>query len=124
MRIPIEEHVLDLPRRLREIDDNLRVSFNTDTSQYEIWDMKYEREPFLMAVFNYLDDRVEQAVRRGYADTYKLGWRSLLRRIDEHNERVQRSKDKELEDTIKGMQDDLKFAGKPVIQGWRPDATV
>ena len=118
MRVFLEEHVTDLPRRLREIDADLRVSFNPTTQQYEIWDMKYEYEPFLMAVFDYLDQRVEDAIRKGYADTHNLGWRGLDRMIDEHNAKIEAQHEKENADMAYGLASDLRYAGREVYRGW------
>lgn len=118
MRIPVETHVYNIPQRLREIDPALRVFFNTDTQKYEVWGRDLHG-PYLMASFSFLDARVEEAVRKGYHIAHSTGrpYKTLLQEQKIEDEIAEKRWWARLEDIYYGIKDDLKFMGKPVIQG-------
>ncbi len=118
MRIPVESNVCNIPERLREIDPALRVFYNTDKQKYEVWGLDI-RGPYLMASFPELDARVLASVRYGYFVARSTGapYRHLLREQAEQDWRAEKDRIARLKDIEDGIRDDLKFMGKPVIQG-------
>ena len=118
MRIEIKSHATRIPERLREIDKALRVLFDTDKQEFEVWGRDVSA-PYLMARFKELDNRVLDAVRKGYhlARNSRHPWQEHLREIDRSNERVQRESDKKLDDIEHGLRDDFRYFGTTVWPG-------
>lgn len=118
MRIELRSHVCDIPQRLREIDPALRVYFNSDTQKFEVWGRDI-RGPYLLASFDELDNRAVAAVRRGYFIARNTGepYRQMLKEQELLDYRAEQARFERLRDIEYGLRDDLKFAGKPVIQG-------
>ncbi len=118
MRLPIETHVYDIPQRLREIDPALRVCFNTDTQKFEVWGRDL-CGPYILAVFDSLDCRAVDAVRKGYFLASSTGqpYKAVMQEHESalalaENARMQRLKDIEY-----GIRNDLRFIGKMVVPG-------
>lgn len=124
MRIPVESHVLDIPRRLREVtrDPSIRVYFNTDNQQYEIWGVDAASTPYLMARYPYLDARVEYDFAAAYWRAWRTGnpYKVLLRMMDEREYQKEREYWKGLYELEYGSKDVLRFMDTPVVPGWGP----
>lgn len=120
MLIEVVNHVYDIPKRLREIDEALRVFFNTDTQEYEVRGNDLNGE-YVLGSFPYLDCRVLSTVRKGYwlVNNKSRPWKEFLKQIRQHNERLDVVVQKELLDVEAGLQDDLKWIGRNLYQGWR-----
>jgi len=125
VRIPVESHVLDIPRRLREVtrDPNIKVYFNTETQQFEVWGVDAASTPYLMARYATLDARAEYDFAAAYWRAWRTGnpYKLLLRRIDEIEYERERRYWKGLYELEDASRDVMKFADTPVVPGWRPE---
>lgn len=113
--VEIKEHVFDIPRRLREIDDALRVYYNKQTGKYEVHDLRAKGATYVLSV-PVLDVRLETRLRMISLENRKPA--DILQYIDEANEKVIKASHRKLHDIALGLADDLRFAGKPVVQGF------
>lgn len=120
MRLLVTSHVVDIPRRLKEIDPNIEVAFNTDTQKFEVWGRDV-RGPYLMASYDELDARVLADVRKAYFVARSTGtpYREMLRRQAKLDYEAERARQRFLKNVSEGFKDDFKFFGKDVYPGWR-----
>lgn len=86
-RIPITNHVLDIPKRLKEILPAAFIMFNTITGQFEIHDASQRSGTLACTLpFDTLDART-----LSYALQYRRErLEETLRDIERHNERLER----------------------------------
>lgn len=114
----LETTVYDIPRRLKEIDPLLELEWNERKRVFRVLRRVrrdvyigrldgaryYERREVLLPVMtvprDQCDARVLAAVRRGMRDS-----REILREIDEHNERLTRTRERDLENHLEGALD-------------------
>lgn len=118
MKVEVVSHVFDIPRRLREIDPNLRVFYDTTRGHYEVWGRDIVG-PYLMATFGYLDCRVEDAIRKAYSRAFNTGrpYKQLLYEQEINDYIAEQERLKRIEDLQYGFRSDMRFFGRPVIQG-------
>lgn len=117
--ILIEHSVTEIPERLREIDPELSVYFDTDSRLYEVWGKDKERTPYLLARFNAVDNRMLAAVKKGYWSARQTGrpYKRLLEEQRIKDEIMEKRRQADLEDLNYGVKDDLKYCGKVVGKG-------
>ncbi len=117
MLIEIESHAADLPRRLKEIDPDLWVAFNTAKGKYQVWGLDLASRPYPLASFDHLDGRVEDAIRRAYWVARNTGnpYRKQLEGIARAEDRQARADEKEAAEREYGMADHLRFSDTPVV---------
>ncbi|BCV23298.1 hypothetical protein [Gelria sp. Kuro-4] len=118
MLLEVSSHVFDIPERLKEVDPQLRVLFNTDRQQYEVWGRDLYG-PYMLVAFKELDQRALTAVRYGYWVARNTGWpyKHLLQKQADIDYRAEQARYQKLREIEYGLQDDLRFMGRPVIQG-------
>jgi len=119
MLLEVKTHVYDIPKRLKEIDKNLKVFFNTDTQEYEIWGRDLQGE-YLVASFPYLDQRVVREVRIGYwmADNKSRPWKEFLHKLRNRRDEVEEADAKFLRDLDYALNDDFRWFGRTLYPGW------
>lgn len=120
MRVPVESHSMDIPKRLREIDPELRVMYNTERQDYEVWGRDVSG-PYLMARFRELDGRVLDAVRHGYWLAQNTGapYREMLRQQAKEDYEAERRRARELADLDRAFREDMRGLFRKLWPGWR-----
>lgn len=85
-RIPVTGHAMDIPARLKELDEGFFVMLNTGTQKYEVWH-RGEGNGVLECVLPYdaLDERTVRHVRAHRMERRE----TLIREIEEHNRRLE-----------------------------------
>lgn len=117
MLIDIKTNVFKIPERLKEIDKNLSVKYNTDSDVFEVHGIDNLGD-YILARFKELDCRVIDAVRKGYYLAQSgHPYRVLLHEQDRLDELAEKERLKRLEDIEYGVRDSLRFAGKVVVNG-------
>ena len=92
--IKIFETSFDIVRRLKEIDPNYFVVFNTAFGRFEIHNSSQHQTTFCLTVDGELDCRAIQKVLRTRAENIE----KLLREIDEHNQKLENEKTRRFRD--------------------------
>lgn len=116
VKVKIEHHVLDIPERLKEIDPDLKVLYDTNKDIFELWGVDKNQSPYFMASFTELDNRILTNVRRAYffARNTKGPYQHLLHEQEEEESREDARRLQREDDIYHGMREDLNFMGKEV----------
>ncbi|WP_026487643.1 hypothetical protein [Caldanaerobius polysaccharolyticus] len=119
MLLEVKTHVYNIPERLKEIDPNLRVFFNTDTQQYEVWGRDLYGE-YELGSFSYLDQRVIRDIRYGYwlANNTGRPWKEFLRQLRRRKDAADEEEVKYWRDLDYALQDDFRWFGRTLYPGW------
>ena len=85
-RIPVVSHAMDIPERIRELDEGYFVMFNVKTQRFEIWH-RGSGEGLLECVLPYdaLDERAVRHIRQHRIERME----QLIREMEEHNARLE-----------------------------------
>lgn len=85
-RVPVISHAMDIPERLKELDDGYFVMLNVKTQRFEVWH-RGEGEGVLECVLPYdgLDERTVRHVREHRMERMD----QLIREIEEHNAQLE-----------------------------------
>lgn len=85
-RVPVVSHAMDIPERLKELDEGYFVMLNVRTQKFEVWH-RGGGEGMLECVLPYdgLDERAVRHVREHRMERME----QLLREIEAHNERLE-----------------------------------
>ena len=85
-RVPVVSHAMDIPARLKELDEGYFVMLNVRTQRFEVWH-RGEGEGILECVLPYdaLDERTVRHVRQHRMERME----QLIREIEEHNARLE-----------------------------------
>ena len=85
-RVPVVSHVMDIPERLKELDEGYFVMLNVKTQKFEVWH-EGGGEGALECVLPYdsLDERAVRHVREHRIERMD----ALIREIEAHNERLE-----------------------------------
>ncbi len=103
--MPVYTHVYNIPERLRSNDPNLFVVFNAKTQKYEVHSLANKGHSLSLVVpFRELDARVEEFVKK--YDLRRHG-KKIYRDIDEHNEQLERSIERDRRNRAEGLADEL-----------------
>ena len=85
----------DIAKRLREIDNNYIIKWNTNRLRYEIFYGEYEKEVLELVVpYRELDERTINLVNKTRVQNLK----ALIEELEKQNEIVEKQKAKELKD--------------------------
>lgn len=116
MRYWIDKHVTDVPERLKEVDQALRVCFNTDSQTFEVWGLDKEG-PYILGDFTELDYRVVGEVRYGYwcLRNQHKPWLSFLDGLRERRDQIIAEGDRKLDEML---EDDFQWFGQDLYPGW------
>jgi len=85
-RVPVVSHAMDIPRRLKEMDEGYFVMFNVRLQKFEVWH-RDTGDGVLECVLPYeeLDERTVRHVREHRMERME----ALIREIEEHNRRLE-----------------------------------
>lgn len=85
-RVPVVGHALDIPDRIKEMDEGYFIMLNVRTQKFEIWH-RDAGQGVLECVLPYdaLDERAVRHVRRHRIERME----ALIREIEEHNRRLE-----------------------------------
>jgi len=121
-RVAIEQHATGIPEALRRIDPDLKLFYNMETHQYEVWGLD-RRGPYMLGAWEKLGHHILEAVSKGYylARNTSRPWRKHLQQVRQRNAAIQRDADKQLADIFYGVRDELRWFGKPMVRGWRAE---
>lgn len=114
--IKIQENSFNIVQRLKEIDENYFVVFNTKTSKFEIHNSAQNLSTFCLTVDGELDCRVIKKVLKTRAENIE----KLLREIEEHNEKLEKEKNRKVHDELSfklGETFDYYKSGKEDLTG-------
>lgn len=96
--IPVFSSVYSIPERLYEYDSSMFVVWNVTERRYEIHCLDHVGDTFGMPVPYYeLDSRIVERVKRS---DLRLHGRDIFRQIDENNERLERSRERQRRNDI------------------------
>lgn len=99
-RVIIKSDVLNIAKRIREIDKNYMLVFNKITKKFEIF-YKNLQNLQLVLPFESLDCRSVEYVLKTRVENHK----ALIEQIDKHNEELEKENIKKTkEDIMKNMQ--------------------
>ena len=86
-RVPMVSHVMDIPARLKELDEGYFVALNVKTQKFEVWH-RGGGEGVLECVLPYdaLDERAVRHVREHRIERME----QLIREIEAHNARLEK----------------------------------
>ena len=87
--VKIEKDLFSISQRLKEIDTRYEVYRNTLASRFEIY---IERALQFVVPFQKLDARTLEFARKTRIERRM----QIMKEIDEHNERIERQKEKEI----------------------------
>jgi len=101
----ITSSVYDIPRRLREIDPNLFVVFNTVSQKYEIHSLANKGNSFSLYVpFRELDARLITFVKK--YDLRRHG-KQIYKDIDTHNEKLETSLERQRDNELHAIAEEI-----------------
>ena len=85
-RVPVTSHALDIPQRLKELDEGYFMMLNVRTQRYEVWHGS-GGEGVLECVLPYeaLDERTVRHVREHRVERME----ELIREVEAHNARLE-----------------------------------
>lgn len=107
----IEDSVYEIPKRLKEYDESFFVAFNNRNGKFEVHSTDNLFETYCLTVpFNELDARTIDLVKRN--DTKNKGAREIERELNEHNEKIERQKDREQKNWIEDVAKETHSAFK------------
>lgn len=123
LRLQIRDHVFDIPRRLREIDPDLEVWYNTVSNKFEVWGTDAALRRYCLGSWPYLDVRVERAVRRGYWLAHNTGdpYRALVKTQDELEYKEEKRREREREGLPNLVRGETFWLVRGQWRGWRAD---
>jgi hypothetical protein len=117
--IPVESHVSDIPRRLREMtgDARIRVLWNPRTERYEVWTDDAAHRPYRLKEYAVLDGRVERDLDRAYWVARATGdpYKPILRHFDELDAKKDRDYWNRLFEAEYASKDILKYSDTSVV---------
>ena len=121
MKYAIETHPLDIPQRLREIDPELRVVYDSEQDCYEVWGVDASNTPYILGKWKSLDYRVIVAIMQAYYIARSTGrpYKHMLLEQKRHNERLEEQRRKELAEMGRAMREDMRFLFQKLWPGWR-----
>lgn len=90
----VEDSVYEIPKRLKEYDESFFIVRNHKTKKFEVHSTDNIFSSYCFTVpFDELDQRTIDIVIKN--DTKNKGAREIEREIDEHNEKLEKSKEKD-----------------------------
>jgi len=106
--------------RVKEVDPDLFVAWNPNLWRFEVHDRRAPgEETMVMRVqepdgrFRMLDNRVLETLRANRRERFP----EILREVERVEEEREKRWESDLESLAHGVADELKFAGKVVVQG-------
>lgn len=106
MLIPIEDHVLDMPRRVKEVDPALHIFFNTKTQKFEVHDALAKGGTYVMSAGE-LDERLITRLHRGRLSNHV---RDILRELESADEERERIRRRNFRNLAESLAEELKWA--------------
>jgi hypothetical protein len=104
--VPIFTSTLCIPERLREMDQNYFLVFNTRTQKYEVHNLAHKGNTFGLTVYyDELDYRTLYVTR---ASDLRVRGAALFREIDEKNERLEQSNERQRRNDLRAMAGELR----------------
>lgn len=99
--------ICDIARRLREMDDTLFVVWNVLRQRYEVHCLEHRPHTFAWQVpWAILDSRTLEKAQ--YNRVGRVSTSQWLREIDEHNDRLDRSKEREFDNYTQSFARDAR----------------
>lgn len=106
--IPVFTNVYRIPERLKELDENFFVVFNTKKQMFEIHSLANKGDTYGITIpLQELDARVFPIVRRA---NLRVRGKEIFREIDRHNERLKKSNERRNRDEIRALAGEVKSA--------------
>ena len=94
--IKINNDCFEISRRLREIEPNYFIVFNTLTQKFEVHNSGQYLNTFCLTIDGEIDCRVIEKVLKTRAQNIE----KLLREIEEHNEKLENDKTRKTKDEL------------------------
>ncbi len=103
---PIFTSTLEIPERLREMDPNYFLVFNTKTQKYEVHNLAHKGNTYGVTIYyEELDYRTLYITR---ASDLRVRGKNLFREIDEHNERLEKSNERQRRNDLRAIAGEMK----------------
>lgn len=103
---PVFSDPYDIARRIRGHDPAFFIVWNNRRRVYEIHCLNHVGDTYALdAPYNRLDARVEYVLRK---NNFRTRGKAIFREIDEHNERLERSLERQRRNEIKAMASEIK----------------
>lgn len=103
---PIFTSVYGIPERAREVDPDIFIVRNTKRKVFEIHSLGNKGDTFCFVVpHKELDARTIALVRKG---NLKTRGKAIFREMDEHNERLERSNERQRDNEINAIAREMK----------------
>lgn len=124
VRLPIEQHVFDVPRRLKEIDPELEVWYNRISGMFEVWGKDAADRLYCLGSWPRLDVRVVHAVRKGYWLAWNTGdpYRAVIREQDELEYKEEKRIEQEREELPNIVRGETRWLTGGQWRGWSEEA--
>jgi hypothetical protein len=90
----IQRDVLDVVKRIKEIDRGYSVRYNLTRSRYEVCHIRSAGEPVLVLPYQKLDYRAVEYVRKTRLERLN----EIIREITENNEKLERERERRIMD--------------------------
>lgn len=120
MLVAVLGDALGIAKRVRELDPDLWVAWNTVVQRYEIHDRRAPRGHSLVmrvqepnGAFRPLDNRVLETLMKNRRERFD----EVFKELEEKEEKREKAWEKRIGEIAEGMADDLRFAGQRVVQG-------
>ena len=102
----VETSVHNIPERLAEYDPDFFLVLNVQKQQFEVHSLANLGDSFCLHIpFNELDARVLTVVRR--SDARVRGHKAIFEEIDKHNEKLDKSKEKDRSNQLQGIAEEI-----------------
>lgn len=101
-KILISDSVYEIPQRLKEYDKSFFVVFNKRNGKFEVHSHDNLWNTYCFTVpFDELDQRTLDIVMKN--DTKNIGPKDIERELNNHNERVEKRKDKDFKNWVEDV---------------------
>jgi len=102
---PIFTSTLQIPERLREMDPNYFLVFNTRTQKYEVHNLSHKGNTYGITIYyDELDYRTLYVTRASDLRYRK----NLFREIDEHNKKLEQAAKRNRQNELRGIGEEMK----------------
>lgn len=109
----ITDSVFEIPQRVKEYDPSFFIVRNHKTHKFEVHSTDNMFDSYCFTVnFDELDQRTLDIVMKN--DTNKKGARELEREIDEHNEKIEKARDRDFHNWAESV-------AKETYSHWKKD---
>lgn len=105
MLIPIEDNVYDIPQRLKEYEPTLSLFFETDSQEFQVWQIKDRIPQWVCSTPNTPDDSLLKYLRA--SDNHRIPFSEYMRKIYDDDEKTEREREKRRAESTAELKDGI-----------------